>query len=169
MNLGVVGTQGSQHNLGFTIGGQMQSNTDLNNVAYTSKLNLGSGLNLASESSRQNIAINIQSGASLAMRGHVSHDQGGIILEGKFMDTGMQHIGGDDPHQSKTSIEGGSYAHSNKFNQLSVQRLNDSAAQLDPALNLDGANTKQSKSRKPSIDGRGISPFSPQSSTQKVK
>ena len=52
MNLGIIGTQGSQHNLGFTIGGAGQSNLDLNNVAYTSKLNLGSGLNLASESSR---------------------------------------------------------------------------------------------------------------------
>jgi hypothetical protein len=50
------------------------------------------------------------------MRGHVSHDQGGIILEGKFMDTGMQHITGDDQYGSKTSIEGGSYANSNKFN-----------------------------------------------------
>lgn len=116
MSLGIIGTQGSQHNLGFTIGGAGQSNLDLNNVAYTSKLNLGSGLNLASESSRQNIAINIQSGASLAMRGHVSHDQGGIILEGKFMDTGMQQITGGDHYGSKTSIEGGSYANSNKFN-----------------------------------------------------
>ena len=52
MNLGVIGTQGSQHNLGFTIGGTGQNNNDLNNLAYTSKVNLGSGLHLASESSR---------------------------------------------------------------------------------------------------------------------
>ena len=36
--------------------------------------------------SQQKMNINIQSGASLAMRGHQPHDKGGIILEGKFMD-----------------------------------------------------------------------------------
>jgi hypothetical protein len=74
MNMGIVGTQGSLHNLGFTIGGPAQSNLDLNNYAYTSKSNLGQGLNLASESSRQNMAISLQSGASLAMRGHLAHN-----------------------------------------------------------------------------------------------
>jgi len=47
-------------------------------------------------SSKQNmkqhnlVNINIQSGASLAMRGHVAHKHGGYILEGKFMDVGHQ-------------------------------------------------------------------------------
>ena len=36
------------------------------------------------------VNINIQSGASLAMRGHVAHKHGGYILEGKFMDVGHQ-------------------------------------------------------------------------------
>ena len=47
--------------------------------------------------------------------------------------------------------------------------MEESAAQLDPVPNLEGSLTKGTKIRKPSIDARGISPFSPQSSSNKVK